>query len=97
MKKLTSFLGQEALNLAAGYLAGLVASNLVTRFFVKRGLVNLWGLTAFKRSALKKDDFEWLMFASSYLIGLIVMIAVQYGMRRWRGQKVVKEEKLLKR
>lgn len=91
MKKLISFLGQEALNLAVGYLAGLIASNLVSMFFVKRGLVNIWGLTA-KRSALKKDDYEWLMFIASYAIGLIVMLAVQYAMRQWRGQKTVQVE-----
>ncbi len=86
MKKFTNFLGQEALNLSVGYLAGLLASTLVSKFFVKRGLVNLWGLAA-KREALKKDDYEWLMFAASYLIGLLVLLAVQYGMRRLRGQR----------
>lgn len=86
MKKLSHFLTEEALNLSVGYLAGLMASNLVSKFFVKRGLVNLWGLTA-KREALKKDNYEWLMLISSYLIGLIVLLAVQYGMRRLRGQR----------
>ncbi|MEO1712594.1 MAG: hypothetical protein AAFU60_04590 [Bacteroidota bacterium] len=89
MKQFANFMGQEVLNLAVGYLAGLIASNLVSRYFVKKGLVNLWGLTAFKRDALKKDDYEWLMFASSYLLGLIVMILVQYLMRQLRGQKTV--------
>lgn len=87
MNKLLNFLGNEALNLSVGYLAGLMASNLVSKFFVKKGLVNLWGLAA-KREALRKDDYEWLMFISSYLIGLIVLLAVQYGMRRLRGQRV---------
>lgn len=91
MKKFITFLGQEALNLSVGYLAGLIASNMVSRFFVKKGLVNLWGLTALKRDALKKDDYEWLMFVCSYVVGLIVMIAVQYGMRQWRRQKTVEE------
>lgn len=86
MKKLIHFLGQEALNLSVGYLAGLIASNLVSRFFVKRGLVNLWGLAA-RRDALKKDQYEWLMFTTSYVIGLIVLLAVSYGMRRLRGQR----------
>lgn len=86
MKKFTNFLGQEALNLSVGYLAGLLASTLVSKFFVKRGLVNLWGLAA-RREALKKDDYEWVMFAASYLIGLFVLLAVQYGMRRLRGQR----------
>ena len=81
----------EALNLAVGYLAGLMASNLVSKFFVKRGLVNLWGLAA-KRETLKKDDYEWLMFAASYLIGLIVLLVVQYWMRRLRGQDTEMDE-----
>ncbi|MBK7870751.1 MAG: hypothetical protein IPJ74_08705 [Saprospiraceae bacterium] len=78
------------LNLSVGYLAGLLASNLVSRFFVKKGLVNLWGLAA-KREALRKDDYEWLMFISSYLIGLMVLLAVQYAMRRLRGQHLETE------
>lgn len=93
MKKIIPFLTQEALNLAVGYLAGLLASSLVSRFFVQRGLANFWGLTA-QRNALKKDEYEWLMFAASYLIGLIVMILVQYAMRRLRGQVTVQEEEV---
>lgn len=91
MKKFLNFLWTEVLNLAVGYLAGLIASNLVSAFFVKRKLANFWGLTA-QRSALKKDDYEWLMFIASYLIGLLVMIAVQYAMRQWRGQMTVQVE-----
>lgn len=91
MKKFLSFLGQEVLNLSVGYLAGLIASNMVSRFFVRKGLVNLWGLTSLKREALGKNDYEWLMFVTSYLVGLIVMIAVQYGMRRLRGQRTIEE------
>lgn len=87
MKKFFNFLTQEALNLSVGYLAGLFASTLVSKFFVKRGLVNLWGLTA-RREALRKDDYEWLMFAASYFIGLVVLVAVQYGMRQLRGQRI---------
>lgn len=90
MPKVSKFLAQEAFNLSVGYLAGLLASNLVAQFFVKRGIGNLWGLAA-RREALRKDDYEWLMFGVSYLIGLIVLLAVQYGMRRLRGQRVETE------
>ena len=86
-KQLTNFITEEALNLSVGYLAGLMASTLVSKFFVKRGLVNLWGLTS-RREALRKDDYEWLMFIASYAIGLLVLLAVQYGMRRLRRQRV---------
>ena len=83
MKKFLRFVGNEILNLGVGYLAGLTASNLVSRFFVKRGLANLWGLTV-KREALKKDTYEWVMFFTSYAIGLMVMLVVSYGMKKLR-------------
>lgn len=84
MSKFTQFLINEVTNLAVGYLAGLTASNLVSRFFVKKGLVNLWGIAA-KREAVKKDTYEWLMFIASYLIGLAVMLAVSYAMKKIRA------------
>ncbi len=83
MSKFTQFVINEVTNLAVGYLAGLTASNLVSRFFVKKGLVNLWGIAA-KREAVKKDTYEWLMFIASYLIGLAVMLAVSYAMKKIR-------------
>lgn len=86
MKKVVHFVAGEVVNLSVGYLAGLTASNLVSRFFVKRGLANLWGLTA-KREALQKDTYEWLMFFASYLIGLIVMLAVNQLMKKLRKEE----------
>lgn len=83
MSKFINFIAGEALNLSVGYLAGLSASTLVSKFFVKKGLVNLWGLTA-KRDAVGKDDYEWLMFIASYLIGLLVMVSVNYLMKKIR-------------
>ncbi|MEI6412381.1 MAG: hypothetical protein WCR52_23520 [Bacteroidota bacterium] len=86
MKKALHFIAGEVTNLAVGYLAGLSASNLVSRFFVKRGLANLWGLTA-KREVVQKDTYEWLMFISSYLIGLIVMVAVSQLVKKFRKEE----------
>lgn len=83
MSKFTNFLIGEVTNLAVGYLAGLTASNLVSRFFVKKGLVNLWGLAA-KKEAVGRDTYEWLMFIASYLIGLVVMLGVSYLMQKLR-------------
>jgi hypothetical protein len=83
LSKFAGFVAGEITNLSVGYLAGLTASNLVSRFFVKKGLVNLWGMAA-KREALSKDNYEWLMLISSYLIGLAVMMGVTYLMKRIR-------------
>lgn len=87
MQKFFEFVGKEVLNLAVGYLAGLWASTLVSRFFVKKGLVNLWGLAAVKREALSKDSYGWLMFVAAYAIGLLVMMTVTYGMKMLFGAK----------
>lgn len=86
MKKTVHFFISEVLNLAVSYLAGYGASMLVTRFFVKRGIGNLWGLAA-KREAVGKDTYEWLMFVSSYLIGLLVMVLVNQLIK-----KMIKQE-----
>jgi hypothetical protein len=84
MSKFTQFLVGEATNLAVGYLAGLSASTLVSQFFVRKKLGNLWGLAA-QREAVSRDDYDWLIFGSSYLIGLVVMVLVNYLMKTLRG------------
>lgn len=83
MSKFAKFIAGEALNLSVGYLAGLSASMLVSRFFVKKGLANLWGVAA-KREAVNKDTYEWIMFIASYLIGLAVLLGVSYAMKKIR-------------
>jgi bacteriorhodopsin len=83
MSKFTNFVVTEVTTLAVSYLAGLTASTLVSRFFVKKGLVNLWGLAA-KREAVDKDTYGWLMFTASYAIGLAVMLVVSYAMKNLR-------------
>jgi hypothetical protein len=85
MSKFTNFVTGEILNLSVGYLAGLSASTLVSSFFVKKGIKNLWGLAA-KKEAVAKDDYDWLLFIASYLIGLSVMISVSYLMKRLRKE-----------
>ena len=83
MSKFKDFLVGEAINLAVGYLAGLSATSLVSTFFVKKNVGNLWGLAA-KREAIRRDDYDWLLFIASYLIGLVVMLSVSYLMRKIR-------------
>ena len=85
-KKFFHFVAGEILNLSVSYLAGLSASMLVSEFFVRKKLGNLWGLTA-KKEAVSRDDYEWLMFGASYFIGLTVMLVVSYTIRRLQGEK----------
>lgn len=84
MSKYITFVAGEITNLAVGYLAGLSASMLVSEFFVRKKVGNLWGLAA-KREAVSRDDYDWLMFIGSYVIGLIVMVSVNYLMKRLRS------------
>ena len=86
MKKFLNFATGEIANLAVGYLAGLWASSLVSQFFVKKGLTNLWGLTA-KKEAVSKNDYGWLLFIASYGIGLLVMVSVNYLMKKLKTKK----------
>lgn len=83
MSKFTNFIVGEITNLAVGYLAGMSASMLVSNFFVKKRLANLWGLTA-KKEAVGKDEYDWLLFIASYVIGLLVMVSVNYLMKKIR-------------
>lgn len=85
MSKLSHFVAKEILGLSIGYMAGLTASYLVSSFFVKRKLVNLWGLTS-KRTAVTGDTYEWIMAIFAYLIGLIVMLIVMYWVRKLFGK-----------
>lgn len=83
MQKYINFVAGEVTNLAVGYLAGMSASMLVSEFFVRKKLGNLWGMAA-KREAVSRDDYEWLMFIGSYVIGLLVMVSVNFLMKKLR-------------
>jgi len=55
----------------AGFLIGMSATSLVSRFFETRGLRNLWGLTS-KKTVVDKDTFSNLEWIISIVIGFIV-------------------------
>lgn len=54
-----------------GFLIGMSATSLVSRFFETRGLKNLWGLTA-KKTVVDKATFSNLEWILSIVIGFIV-------------------------
>lgn len=90
MKKITDFILHEVVNLAIGYLAGLGATRLVERYFVKKGWSNLWGLAA-KREAVSGDTYEWLLFGVSYGIGLAVLLLINQLMKKINPKKAKTE------
>ncbi len=86
MNKIFDYIFKEALKNSAGYLAGLSSSMLVSQFFVKRGVSNLWGLTT-KREAVSKDNYEWIMYVTSYVVGLVVMTLVNNFLKKLGGKE----------
>jgi hypothetical protein len=54
-----------------GFLLGMAATRLVSRFFVTKSIRNLWGLTAKKR-VIDKQTFHYLELIISIVIGFIV-------------------------
>ncbi len=70
------FFMEEVLGEAIGYLAGLWAYLLVSEFFVARKFGNLWGVFS-KKQGVSKDEFSWIIFFTSFIFGLFVMIIVK--------------------
>ena len=54
-----------------GFLLGMAATRLVSRFFVTRSIRNLWGLTA-KKTVVDKQTYHALEWIISIVIGFIV-------------------------
>lgn len=76
-KSIGKFIIEQVLGQAIGYFVGLWAYLVVSEYFVARKASNLWGLFS-KKQTVSKDEFEWLIFGVSYLLGLCAMLAVNY-------------------
>jgi hypothetical protein len=55
----------------AGFIVGVSASGLVSRFFETRSIRNLWGITS-KKTVISKENFAALEWIISIVIGFIV-------------------------
>ncbi len=63
------------------FLSGMSAANLVSMFFEKRGMANLWGLTA-RKHVIDKDTFRFLEWTCSLVIGFIAFEVAMGLMRK---------------
>lgn len=70
-KRFLNYFVNELIGRFTGFIIGMWASKVVAIFFEKRGINNLWGLTA-KRKVLDKDTFEHIEWLVSVIIGFIV-------------------------
>lgn len=65
-----------------GFIVGMSATGLVSQFFEKRSIKNLWGITS-RKTVVDKDTFAALEWCVSILIGFIVFEMVTKGLKQW--------------
>lgn len=70
-KDITKYLYDQLTGNFMGFLAGLSASSLVSNFFEKKSIRNLWGLSS-KKTVVDKETFSNLEWVVSLIIGFIV-------------------------
>lgn len=73
-----SFFGNQLISSAAGWAAGLASASMVDRWFVRRGVRNLWGLASRgDRTVVDADTYAWIATGTSFVVGLVVLITVR--------------------
>ena len=69
-KTIAKYLYDQLTGNFAGFLIGISATGLVSRFFETRSLKNLWGLGA-RKTVIDKETFSNLEWIISIIIGFI--------------------------
>ena len=69
----------------SGFVIGMMASGLVSRFFETRSIKNLWGLTS-KKNLVDKDTFSTLEWIVSVVVGFIVFEIFNKGIKKKIGE-----------
>lgn len=90
----------------AGFIVGMSASGLVSKFFEQRSIRNLWGITS-KKTVVSKETFGIIEWIVAVLIGFLVfeimtkvvkerldrhMPAYKRALRRWIVQRNLKHK-----
>ncbi len=76
MKNFLIKIAEEIIGNGIGWVSGLWTTDIVSYFFVKKRLLNAWGLLAFKREAVSKDTFYMLEWITAAIIGFIILMLV---------------------
>ena len=83
-KGILHFLSHQLLINAVAWTAGLASAALVTSFFERKGIRNLWGLAGSEsRMIVSADDYRLIMMLTSFLVGLSMMMFVRHFALRW--------------
>ena len=71
LKKILYYLYEKLTGTFTGFVIGMTATGLVSRFFETKRFKNLWGLTA-KKKLVDKETFGYLEWTASIIIGFLV-------------------------
>lgn len=81
-KSVGRYLLTEVAGNFVGFLIGMSATGLVSRFFETRSIRNLWGLTA-RKTVVDKNTFTALEWILSIVVGFIVFEIFTKGVAEW--------------
>lgn len=70
-KQISSYLYEQLTGNFTGFLVGMSATGLVSKFFATRSIRNFWGLAS-KKAVVSKETFMALEWIISAIIGFIV-------------------------
>lgn len=76
LKNLGTYLYHSLTGSFIGFVVGMAATGLVSRYFETRNFKNLWGLTA-KKKLVDKETFGYMEWAISIVIGFLVFELIQ--------------------
>jgi hypothetical protein len=82
LKTIKRYLYDQLTGNFLGFIVGISASSLVSKFFATRSVKNLWGLAS-KKTVVDKDTFSAMEWIISIIVGFIVFEIVT---------KIVKEK-----
>jgi hypothetical protein len=86
-KRVLKYLYDQLTGNFAGFLVGMSATGLVSRFFETRSIKNLWGLTA-RKAVVSKETFGALEWMISIVIGFIVFEIMTKVVKQKLDQKL---------
>lgn len=90
LKRWGETLIQEILSNGIGFVAGLYSYQIVSQFFIKRSIWNLWGAFS-SRTAVDETTYEVLAVVTAGVLGFVALSLTNYAMgflvRRLFGSK----------
>ncbi len=83
---------EEIISNGAGWIAGIVSIDLLDLFFIQKSWKNAWGIFS-KKTVVDAQTYSFLEWATTALIGFIVMLLVNRIVRNKFLAKILKKNK----